>query len=498
MKSKYEYEIRVTNLKDAFLKLLLVWKRILAFALVCAVGMGLYGMNLAKKQQDVVENSADPKYGLGLLHATELEKQRIAELDESISLQQKEVEDLTAYTENSVLMQIDSTDEQVSDRYLILSINTNVAQNVMSLLINNYKNAFLNGEYLAEASKDLEIDEAYIRETIACDTQLVTDSAVNINGVEISLEEPFTYGTHGLFHMRVIGKDKEMVTHVMDASAEELDILFEKQKVEIVDHSLKEIYRTETSRVDTDLEAKQVANANQIASLNSSIQSYQNSIDSILRQYDNSSASGASIFAPDGSRRSLGKLAVFGFTFGLILSMVLFLIADANSGTVSTARTFFLRYRLNALGNFDAKRAVKSRMSLRRAVYRALGELTGESLEAICGRIALCLDRLEKKDQKDKKDQIEQNDQKNRIALVGTANTEEVRKLCEDLSKNTHFCVLQYAGNPLTDSEALDVIRSADYALLVEERDHSRYRDISKTLALLENGNVEVAGAVLL
>ena len=87
---------------------------------------------------------------------------------------------------------------------------------------------------------------------------------------------------------------------------------------------------------------------------------------------------------------------------------------------------------------------------------------------------------------------------KGRVAVSGTVQAEKLKEISDVLSRQAEGIEIINAGNILEDPEAARRMRSADAAVLVEQKDVSRCRDIERETELLDGFGVRLEGFIIL
>ncbi len=469
------------NLKDLFFVLL---KRAGAALLAGVVFAGILfgykyfvGVNDANILDTSVrlEGESDTKYSERVLNVN-----RAEDIIDSIDVLNGQIENQREYLANSILMQIDATNEAVTSSQIVITIADNSMSGIDRALISSYSQALKSGDYLDELANDLGTEQEYLKETIKVEYEVYTSVVVNAESAS---------GSVVAFSITVVGPTTEYTDAVMDCVLGELNSVYADLNDNMVPHTLSLTNRQSFYMVDDDTRDLQNSAANRFGVLQRQIDNYDDSLDKLSSEIGVESKD--SLYAyfsfDDTDAGKLGstsevalKYAIVGFAFGFI-AVLAYVFVDYVFGKKFVTQTKFA-------GKFTLTNKVKligvAKPKGKRSAYaKFIDRKTGD-------------DNMLTEDNNNKL--IAANVKNltsgmNKVLFTGTAEATKIKELVESLNLK-----VDVKDSIFEDPSCLESVSDYDGVVIVEQRNYSDCRMIDKELDFITNADAKLIGVIVI
>lgn len=380
------------------------------------------------------------------------------------------------YVANSVLMQLDFSNESVTTAQLVITIDDNLANGMDNALASSYAQDLIAGEYLSELSDELGTKQEYLKELIKVTYDTSTSVVVNTDGTSESV---------GTINITVVGPTTEYTNLVMDCMLDEVNYLYGCLNETVVPHSVTIAGRQSYYMVDVNTRDLQYNAANRFEALQKQIETYEDSLDEVASDLGVSKGNLYAFFSFNddswmNSGTALGallKYAAIGFALGVFVVMVITSVDYIFGKRFITQAKLFARFpRLNKIG---VVKPICKRSSYIKFIDRKTGDDDKLSDENSTKLLAANIRNL--------------LSGKNKVLFTGTAEIsrikELVKALCVDADVKESFFV---------DPSCLEDISKYDGVIIVEQRKHSDCNLIAEELNLIGNADTELIGAIVI
>lgn len=378
------------------------------------------------------------------------------------------------YNEESLLMQIDpfhkfyaSVQLYVSTDYKIMPELTYQNIDLSKRILYSYVTYMRNGDmyqYIIDHLAE-KIELRYLQEMV-----FVSEDANN-----------------GMVALRVQGADEHFCEEVMSYA---LEGIYAKQAdiLEIVgDHELNSFNRVISETVDMDLDTQQRKNRQYVLDLGDAIKEKQDE----LAAWKRTSAPEKQYELMLIIKNSVKKMIlVFIILMVLIAGAIAFcyIISDKVQDVQELNRRFGLRviaqipriHKRRVWRWLDRMFACICGLTLKESDEEKLSRVAAQS---ICIELAACTESANKKSQK--------------LVFTGSAEIEDIKNLLSHMEWESGISACS-VSNVLYDPSAVSAVMDADYVILVEKQEESRYSQIGLELERFEAWKKKVLGVIVL
>lgn len=421
----YEQEI---DLKDLMFAVLYKWKPIIAAALIFAVLLGGYRAFSTYRSQNDEEaiEEAEKAYEeeVKLFEKNKENCQReISNLTENIKNQQE-------YLEKSVLMNMSPYD--VWEAKTVLFIKTDYVimpgmdyQNVnyTSTILQTYRAALTNLQFLKSVADTVDMDERYLEELIT----------VTVDG--------------NLLTLQTKSDNKRNVQKMMDALLDGIDLTTPQILNSIGEHTISVVNSSIGSRVDLDLSDRQKDQQDRLRSLNDSLESKETELEDMEEPEKAERPRTAAL-------KSGVKYAVLGGVLGAFMVVFFVCVFFLMSDKLYSPKDLKNRYRLKVLGTLPII-GKKAPNPIDAWLARLEGRVDPKAAETEYGLIAANIKNYAA--------------DLHNILVVGTASDDAIATVTEKLGDLLSGQTLVRGGNMLLETEALGKLAECDGLVLVEQ-----------------------------
>lgn len=471
----YEQEI---NLGQLIYRIFREWRKCIVIALIIAVAVG--AVNLVTKG---IQVSSPEKYEQAKL---DYERELATYHAEGESLQreikniEEEMAQQEAYNNESVIMQINpfreynasvqiyiSTDYKIVPELVYQDIDLSVR--ILSSYVTYIKGGEMYQYILEHLSQKTEL--RYLQElfTISVDyeSRMVTMSIRNVD--ERSCEEILGYALEGIY-----AKQSEIQTAIGK-------------------HELNSLNQSKYETVDLELDTWQKDNRQYVFDLNASLKEKMED----LAKWRLKSAPKKEYEKAEIAKDSCKK-AIIGFIVAGVLVAMFIAFRSIISDKVQDAKSLKNRFGLRVVaqiprvhgkrvwGMIDTMFAKMWGVTVKESDAEQLIEVAAQSMSAeLMARVG------------DGTDAAAINGGRQRIVFTGSIAEEEIKTLLSTMKWGSEFTVSS-AANVLQDPAAVPKVVDADYVILVERQEESRYSQIERELEEFKAWKKEVLGVIVL
>ena len=485
-----EYVIKVKDVLYIILKKL--WLMIIV-GLVA--GAGLFYINFSKvetvKSSDVLDISkkinsgeSDAKY---LLRAQSIERARIiSELidDDSIQIEKERI-----YMSESITMQIDPDNTYISAAQFSLTIENNDVNGIESVLFSAYEREIRYGDYLDQYAEEIGSKPEYIRELISFSTGNSTTTVINIENNE---------NMAGSLYVYVFGPSREFVDETIDLVVAEIQSIHNELKSSIAPHSLSLVGFQKYCRVDSGVRDLQRGHTERIYSLQTEINTYNNTLESIskdlelsdkavllnyLKTHERVEISGIPTEYSETVTNHKAKIVPnlkwlgIGFGAGALLIAVFVAIGYVFGKKILTQAQFFGLFRY--IKRIGVMKPLGKRSKFIRFIDVKTEDDTKVSAEKCNGLISANYCNLTK--------------DLNKVLITGTGDEKAMGDAVKALGLKGDF-----KPDIFNNPEVLKVVPDYDGIVLIEQRKKSLKPVVENEINLLSNGGTKIIGAIII
>ena len=400
---------------------------------------------------------------------------RAADLIDSISAINTQIENQRKYVSESVFMEIDPENEAMTTVNLLIEVDGNLANGIDLALASSYKQYLLSGVYLSDLSKDLGVNQGYLTELVKVDydtSHVLINTSENKDNV-------------GVVSISVIGPSDELTNRIMDSIIDGTNSICYDFKKSIVEHSISFSSRTSSYIVDSSTRDKQINVTNRFESLQTQINNYNKSLDEVATKLGVSKSVLYSYFSYNDSNfvkstfsyRSIIKFAVIGFIIGALFVVLLFFIKYAFSAKFSNQSVFFCRF------NSVTKIGVEKPSIKRNKYTKFIDVISGDDNK-------LTIDKNHNLISANIKNLCAGM---NKIMITGTAEFDKTLQLINSLG-----VAADVKASFFDDPTSLELASNYDGVIIVEQRNYSDCRLVNEEINLIQNSGVKLIGAIII
>lgn len=469
------YEI---DLKDLFFVIIRKLGIILLVGIIFAGSLFAFKFNPTNKSVNALDTSirlddeSDVDYSERVLKVN-----RAKDIIYSIDAFKNQIEDQRKYMTDSILMQIDYTNEAVTTTQLYVSINDSLTSGIDRVLLSSYSQHLISGEYLAELANSLGTEQGYLKELIKVD--YATSSSVYFNSESLN-------GCTGTITISVIGPDISYTDKIMDSVIEEVNLKQNDFNASIVSHSVFVTSRQNYYMLDTNTRDLQYNATNRFEILQKQILTYEASLDDLASKmgvgnkeniYSYFSYDDDSWISSSSVIKAAIKYALIGFVFGAFIVVFVILVIYLFGKKFSTQASFFGRFP--AVNKIGVVKPFNKRSKFASFFDKKTGDDCNLSSENNYRIIAANIKNL--------------TAGMDKVLLTGTADFQRIKDLTGDLNikadvKKSFFI----------DPDCLASISEYDGVIIVEQRCFSDCRLITEELMLIANSSSKLVGAIII
>lgn len=401
---------------------------------------------------------------------------RAEDIIDSIDALNNQIENHRQYVTDSLFMQINAENEAVTTASLVIMVDEDQPAGAGLALASAYMTDITSGEYLSGLAEEWCTNQSYIAELVRAGTDDKNLSVeVNMSGDN---------GNTEVVPVVVIGPSTEQTEMIMDLIFAEVESKTSELSSSLASHSAVFAGRSSSYTVDGTTRERQVNLTARFETLQKQIETYNKSLDDVASVLGVDKTSLFNYYAydaanPQGAPSLSGavKYAVICFVLGVFIVMVIVTMDYLFGKKFTTQAKFFGHFpRVNKIG--VAKPSGK-RSALFRLIDRRSGDDDGLSSENSKKLIAANVKNL--------------TNGMNSVLFTGTADTENVRKLVEDLGIKADA-----KGSFFDDPSNLESVSGYDGVIIVEQRGHSDLRLITEELRLIANTDTRLIGAIII
>jgi hypothetical protein len=185
------------------------------------------------------------------------------------------------------------------------------------------------------------------------------------------------------------------------------------------------------------------------------------------------------------------KYSILGFAFGLFLAIVVLAITYLMSDIVFNTKSIRTLYQLRVFGYYEKK----SKKRVFGFLDRYLSKLEGGS------KIKIEKDEVVKIISANLSAVLEiENISEGNIIITGTVDISDINDICVNVSEKltNSLCKFISASNISYSADTIEHIRDCNAVVLVENIEHSTFKEITKQLEYIHNLEKKVIGAILI
>jgi len=457
------------DIKRLLFRIIYSWRKIIIVTLIFTILIAGYKYitGIRSLNNAAIQESNEIAYKTNMntyeISRTTLEKD-IENLITSIERQNK-------YNDESILMQINSFDEQMDTISFYIDtdyqINPNLTYqtpDITDMVIRSYLNFAQNGDMYKYIMDNLsqKIDKKYIKEIVTIWADFETN----------------------MIYAQVINNDSKLCDEIIELINVRLEQSQDYINKLIGSHTFEVINKSNQSLVDLNLEETQKANFQSVTNNELSLIEKQNALATLSIPTKNV-VSNISVI------KSTIKYAIFSFAMGIFLVMGIILLTILLSDKLSSVNELRARYSLRVLGMID-KSSMKSLFGF---IDRWLNRLEGtstvkiaenESIKRIYANLIAILKVTDIRNSS--------------IMITGTAKIENIELIYKMLMAEfkDNSCVLLYGGNISYTANTIMQIVDCKAVIIVEEIGRSTYTEITKELVNVKDLDKKVIGAILI
>ncbi len=464
------------NLKDLFFVILRkIWLVALA-GVILAGAVFAYKYIPSKADANVLDISekldgeTDSQYSERVLNVN-----RANDVINNINTINEQLEGQRKYVAESILMQIDSTNEAVTTAQFTITVSDELTNGIDNALGNSYAQMLKSGEYLEALAEETGIQQGYLKELIWAGYTAAPSAVINADSGS---------GSVGTLNITVIGQTTELTDRIMDYILDEISSQNSILNETIVSHTIELVGRQSYYMVDTATRDLQYNAITRFDTLQKQITTYDTSLDDVASSLGVSKSSlYAYLSFNDDSwtkntmaMSSALKYAAIGFVAGAFIFVLAYVVKYLFSNKFSTqAKLFALFPQLERIG---VVKPTNKRSKFISWIDVKSGDDDGLSDDRSKAILAANIHNLTRK--------------MNKVVVTGTADSNKIKELFDSMG-------LKMVVKPsfFSDPTCLDSITEYDGIILVEQRNYSDCRLIAEELKLVANTGVKLIGTVV-
>lgn len=458
---------REISIVDLLWRILFGWRLVLAFAVICTILGGLVSYNKYNSAKAAASN-ADAEI---VLKAEEMEAVVYAV---GLTEAAKAAED---YCANSYLMQVDpcNIDEEVFSFYI------EAQEWNIDAITEMYRMKLLSDEFASKVAQAIGVEDSeYVSELLSLTGKYGNEK--NAISELVIKQEHRMADTVTLYILSPNGDnydklDRAVRDYIMQVSVDSEKIVGE--------HAVRVVAGEHRNVTDRNLAAKQitelnnlntvkVAADNALKALTGQQMSYYNNLDA------DPSKEPAEVAAPHFSK----KYVLLGFVLGVFLACAWIACKAIFASKLQNREELESQYHLRMLGAYESPRVFKGLDKLfnrwRHCNEKALA--AEERTDIICSNIAILCEKSEHKS----------------VSVTGTCVCEANRQLFDRIAAELKKRGIdaEVEENIIYNTSALKDVTKSGAAVIVEQVDVSRYREIEQELITLKGNDIAVIGCV--
>ena len=399
---------------------------------------------------------------------------RAEELISSISEYNSRAELIGDYMDKSLLMKLDPLNTSVSYAQIVITC-PNESSGMIEALCDAYSRVATSGDYQSAVEDKYGYEPGAIVELISCE---VADS----QSAEV-LDSNTQYLSNSLT-IQVFGADSEFTEYTLECILSEIQEKENELSDSLITNSISVVDRKNWVSFNQAVQKRQLDVLSSFDLIHNQINNRNSNLDSIAKQLGFADRSVFYNYATHKSSEPTNKTisyyikySAFGFVAGLIIAVLFYIARYIWGSKIQTQNQFFTAFRnieeIGVCNPIGKKHFIKSFFE------RVSSDDSGLS------------DEINKKIIKANYGYITRRT--NRVLITGTADRDEASKLVADLNLKGDL-KLDVFRNP----DTLFEIDGYDGIVLIEQRDVSLKKTVSKEIELLTNSGKEVLGAILI
>lgn len=468
-------KMRDVSLVRLLLLTLRRWRSMLLAGLILAVLLA--GLKTVREYKNRgVSNEAHEEY----LAAMEIYNSSVEAYTGAIEKFQAKIDAKQKYFNESLLMQIDPHNENLSVASLVVrtpgleaadSANAASGQTQSASVVNasNVVRAhiefIMNGISYDSFAAELGVPEQSVRELV-----LVTTDQYNFSS---------------MFKVQVRSMDMDLSSRIMDHILQQIEENKSVFQQTLGEYEIGLVSRREEVLVDTVLLQQQTELQNSIATLQKNLQTSQTSLKELIKPTEATGASTTTII-----KHGI-KYGVVGMAGGIFLMILFYAISILSSGKILTDDEIERACGLPNLITFPAGPGRKEcRFPVDSLVEKLVSDAPDMSVAAACEVLIARVENM-----------AAAQDITN-ILLTGTVGTAKLTSLANSLARYAEKAQsplkFEAAADPDKSAAAIRRLRSADACILVEEIGGSSFREAQDCAELLLASGTPVLGTVYL
>lgn len=436
-------EDQAIYLKDLLFAAVHRWRTVLIIAVVAAILLGGFNAirNLGSAASDAQYQAAMEQYAL--------DKEALSAKAE---LLQDHIESCQDYLENSILVKINPYG--FYQACLVLYTDTNYQINpgtsyqdidkTAGVLV-AYEAAFTGDTMVNLLAESIKTQPQYISELITCRTSL----------------------PQGTISVGINCTSKEDAQLLLDKLSQQLSALQSEINLSVANHTVSILDQSVVRKVDPTIATKQSESTERLSTLMDDLSKTEVQLSAIVSPSKPSVLKSTVIFS------------VLGGVLGAFLSVCVIWFMHITSDKVYAARVLGNRTGVKVLGCLaEAKKC---------ALDRWLNKLEGRSTVDPQVQAAWLATNIRNYCAKTE-----------HLLVVGCANPDQLKTFSQALQEAMPGTQITFAANLLNNATALDALAVCDTVVLAEQCNVSRYSQINKQVALINDYNKELIGCILL
>lgn len=362
------------------------YRQMLAVALACAVIFGAVA-GIQTTSNGAVSADAQEEYDAAMTEYRQKKADydaavRQYKLDTTSNEQaqadtQKALEDAQTYAAHSMLSNLDAhnvwtarADLYIKTNYQIMPGSAYQNPDNTSAVVQAYANLLVNGDAMDKAADALKLQARFLREVVTA------EPVQNANG---------TYS--GLLTLRVNAADQNSAEKILNVLLGHLDEVQASISAAIGSHTVATVAQSCSCIVSTDLLAQQQAQSDNIAALQTQMQTLQAAREQLDETYADTQANWATVSEPvlrPALLSSIVKFALIGFVVGVFVVAGIICVQFLAAGRVYSAKELKRSCGLPILGALASEKS-KTAQKLDAALNRAEGRPNGSTdAEMLC------------------------------------------------------------------------------------------------------------------
>ncbi len=404
-----------------------------------------------------------------------LKVNRAQDLIQSNDVLNNQIENQRQYVTNSILMQINTENEAVTTANLVVTIDGNQATGVDMALVSSYAQDISSGVYLSGLAEEMDTNQGYLAELI--EVNYKTSSSVVVDSADAS-------GSAGTIAIEVVGPTTELTNKIMDLILEQVEVKHAELDETMISHIVTLVGRQNSYIVDNDTRDSQYNAANRFESLQKQISTNEEALDTIASELNLSGADSLYEYFSfnDGSESSLSvktafKYAAFGFVAVVAIGIFVVVIKYVFGRKFSTQAKFFGRFiglsKIGVTKPLGRRSRFEQFIDLKTDDDSTLSEDDNNKL--IAANLSNLTLGMEK------------------ILVTGTADADKIKDLIKKLGVKADVKESFFA-----DPKVLESVSGYDGVILVEQRNYSDCKLITKEIMLISNTNAKLIGAIVI